>query len=322
MPTDLQKRAAQAIVNIFETGRVLGDYERVTLLANDPGHLTYGRAQTTLASGNLGLLIKNYCGQGGAKYAASLKPYLQRLSAKDLSLDTDAKLKSLLKQAGADSVMQKMQDDFFDGNYWQPACKAAAALGFASPLAIAVIYDSLIHGSWAAVRDLTNAKSGQPQKLGEKKWVAAYVNTRRNWLATHANSLLRKTVYRMDSFAQLVEAANWQLALPLDIRGINVDKNSLGHTAAIDDAPSQPAKPVKPEPAAGGGRVLRLENPPLKGDDVLALQKALAKEGYAINKDGVFGEGLQQALKSFQEENGLVSDGVAGPATCIILGIQ
>ncbi len=65
MLTDLQKRTAQAIVNIFETGRVRGDYAKVTLIPGDPGHLTYGRSQTTLASGNLHLLI-NACAHRGA----------------------------------------------------------------------------------------------------------------------------------------------------------------------------------------------------------------------------------------------------------------
>lgn len=41
MLTEKQKKAAQAIVNIFETGKVEGDYGKVTLLSGDPGHLTY-----------------------------------------------------------------------------------------------------------------------------------------------------------------------------------------------------------------------------------------------------------------------------------------
>lgn len=42
MLTDLQKKAVQAIVNIFETGKPLGDYGKVTLLPNDTGHHVYG----------------------------------------------------------------------------------------------------------------------------------------------------------------------------------------------------------------------------------------------------------------------------------------
>jgi chitosanase len=50
MVTDLQKRSAEAIVNVFETGTPRGDYGQVTVVPGDTGHLTYGRSQTTLAS--------------------------------------------------------------------------------------------------------------------------------------------------------------------------------------------------------------------------------------------------------------------------------
>ena len=72
MITELQKKVAQSIVNIFETGRPRGDYGQVTLLSGDSGHLTYGRSQTTLASGNLYLLIKAYCEAADAKFATML----------------------------------------------------------------------------------------------------------------------------------------------------------------------------------------------------------------------------------------------------------
>src|SRR5262245_13730978 len=107
--TDLQKRTAQAIVNIFETSHVLGDYSMVTLLAGDSGHLTYGRSQTTLASGNLFLLIRAYCQAAGAQFADALQPYLQRLSNLDLTLDSDASFRRTLQDAGVDPVMQETQ---------------------------------------------------------------------------------------------------------------------------------------------------------------------------------------------------------------------
>ena len=39
MLTPTQKKSAQAIVNIFETGFVLGDYGNVTVIPGDTGHL-------------------------------------------------------------------------------------------------------------------------------------------------------------------------------------------------------------------------------------------------------------------------------------------
>ena len=95
LPT-CKKRAAQAIVNIFETGRPLGDHGQVTLLRNDSGHLTYGRSQTTLASGNLHLLIESYCEAAGVEFATALCEYLERLANKDVSLDNDRPFRTLL----------------------------------------------------------------------------------------------------------------------------------------------------------------------------------------------------------------------------------
>jgi chitosanase len=60
MLKELHKKFTRAIVNIFLTGRVHGEYGQVTLLPGDSGHLTYGCSQTSLASGNLFLLIKAY----------------------------------------------------------------------------------------------------------------------------------------------------------------------------------------------------------------------------------------------------------------------
>jgi hypothetical protein len=120
--TDLQKKTAQAIVNIFETSRVRGEYGRVTVIPGDNGHLTYGRSQTTLASGNLHLLIKAYCEAPDASLAGRLRRYLVKLAACDVSLDRDMRLRALLEEAGQDVVMREVQDAFFDRVYWERPC--------------------------------------------------------------------------------------------------------------------------------------------------------------------------------------------------------
>lgn len=105
MITELQKKSAQAIVNVFETSLPQGDYSKVTLLRNDSGYLTYGRSQTTLASGNLFLLIKAYCDAPDAEFGEELSAYLGRLEDIDLSLDRDMTLRSVLREAGGDAVI-------------------------------------------------------------------------------------------------------------------------------------------------------------------------------------------------------------------------
>lgn len=312
MLSEWQKEAAKAIVNIFETGSARGDYARVTLLAGDSGHLTYGRAQTTLGSGNLHLLLKSYCASPQALHAPALRPYLPRLADIDLRLDADRTFCSLLREAGADPAMRETQDAFFDRVYWTPAVAAAEKLGLGEALSAAVVYDSVVHGSWSAMRDRTVAKVGLPGKSGARKWTQTYIAERRAWLAGHANALLRKTVYRMDTFAALAAAGNWSLALPMTVRGIRIDEDVVGaHVQA----------PVSASAEDTATRMLRLAEPRMTGSDVRALQEALVKEGYALNCDGVFGENLEKALKSFQREFGLVDDGVAGTATHLMLGI-
>lgn len=215
-----QKKVAQAIVNVFETGIARGDYSNITLIAGDTGHLTYGRSQTTLSSGNLFLLVQQYCAAPDAQFAARLQPYLPRLKACDIALDGDATLLRLLRAAGnTDPVMRTVQDSFFDRVYWQPANDAAFATGIATPLGVAVAYDSTIHGSWERMRDATIAKVGKVAAAGEERWIAVYVATRRAWLAGNANAALHPTVYRMDTFQHLITIGNWNLSLPLIAHG-------------------------------------------------------------------------------------------------------
>ncbi len=308
--TDLQKGAVQAIVNIFETGAPLGDYASVTLLEGDTGHLTYGRSQTTLASGNLYLLIKDYADTEDAVFADMLRPYLPRLEAIDLSLDEDSDFHAILRSAGADPAMHRVQDAFFDRVFWAPAARSAAYIDSTMALGMAVIYDSRIHGSWHAIRDRVIKEYGSLSDLGEKTWMWRYVAYRRNWLATHGNTLLRKTVYRMDSMQTLMGSEKWDLSLPFSVRGIVIDRSVLTGGAALrvsaDETPP---------------RLLRLRKPPMRGDDVRAMQKALSELGVSIRVDGVFGAKTESAVTRFQKKNRLTADGIVGPATRAALGI-
>jgi len=309
---EIKKKAAQAIVNVFETGTPYGDYSRVTLLQGDTGHLTYGRSQTTLASGNLYLLVKAYCNASGAELSDELSGFLQRLENIDLSLDHDLRFRRILREAGNDPVMQQVQDGFFDRIYWNPAFSTAEACGIKCELGVSVVYDSFIHGSWHRVKKLTDREAGPLEEVGETNWVAEYVLTRRNWLAHHSNPLLHKTVYRMDSFRQIITTQNWTLELPFVVRGVMIDKHMLMF------APSARADSPEDRP-----RLLKLSAPYMEGDDVKKLQEALKEHGIELEKvDGIFGPVTRDAVKKFQEQAGLESDGICGPATRAKLGLE
>ncbi len=313
--SEQQVRTAQAIVQIFETGRPQGHYGAVTLIAGDTGHLTYGKAQTTLASGNLYLLIKSYTDAPDARYGVRLAPYLLRLERKDVSLDQNEKLKEALKLAGDDPVMQQTQDRFFDEVYWAPAITSADYIGAKTALGTAIIYDSRIHGAWHHVRDDLIAKIGSLKDLGEKDWFAKYVDHRRKWLATHANPALHPTVYRMDAFKRLIAEDRWSLALPFDVRGQRLDAQSIG-LKPQDAPPRTSAEPVPPP------RMLSFKSPPLVGEDVRAVQTALRAAGHRVQANGLFNKSTERSVKRFQKDNGLAADGIVGPATRAALGLD
>ena len=310
MLTDLQKRTAQAIVNIFETSRVRGDYGKVTLLPGDSGHLTYGRSQTTLASGNLSLLINAYGEADGAQVAEPLRASLDRLAARDLTLDTDLAFRGLLRVAGDDPVMHDVQDRFFDRVYWSPSAVAASTLNIDTALGTGVVYDSRVHGSWGVMRDRTLQRYGAVAAIGEEAWISHYVDERRDWLATNSNSLLQRTVYRMDAFRGLIGEGRWDLGLPLRVRGVVIDEEGL-----LVPAPIRVSAQDETE------RTLLLRTPPMRGTDVEAVQRALVAAGVTVDVDGIFGPATAQAVIRFQGTRGMTVDGVVGPATRAALGL-
>jgi chitosanase len=297
-----QGLAARAIVNIFETGEVRGDCSAVTLLPGDTGRLTFGRAQTTLGSGNLHLLISRYCGTAGARFGARLRPWLQALAARSPAADTDQKLHNLLRASADDPVMRDVQDAFFDEVYWEPAARAAARLGIRSPLGTAVVYDGWVHGSWATLRDRTNA-AGSLASLGEHEWVRRYVRNRREWLGTHGNLLLRNTVYRMDAFQRLIDLEAWSLELPLVVRGHEI---SLATLSALP-----PNCYDGPQP---GSRPLGVQAPLQRGLDVRLVQLALSDQGCDVRADGIYGNASARFIRAFQRTSELPETGIADAA--------
>lgn len=301
MLSNLQKQTAQAIINIFETGQVVGDYSNVTSVEGDPGGLTYGRSQTTLMSGNLGKLIENYCNAENAKFVNELRPYLGQLNKPDKRLNYNQTLHNLLRQAGYDPVMQATQDTFFDRVYWNPSVEYANSIGIKTPLGVTVVYDSVVHGSWQLMRDRTIQNFDTVANIGEQSWIKHYIDTRRDWLANHRITLLHKTVYRMDAFKNLISTGNWELSLPLNVRNLPINEETLNKR--------------------NSGRVLSLKQPFMQGEDVRQVQEALVKLGYKVDVDGIFGPATAKAVKQFQQDKNLTVDGIVGQATRTAWGL-
>jgi len=205
--------------------------------------------------------------------------------------------------------MHDTQDQFFDRVYWLPSLLSARGARLSTALGTGVTYDSTIHGSWNLMRTRTDATFGDIQKLGEEAWVGRYVETRREWLATHSNELLHWTVYRMDAFAKLIQESKWNLELPLTVRGARIDAEALQ------------GAPVRISAETEVRRVLKLEIPYMIGEDVRDVQEALAAKHFSGALDGIYGPLTEANVRLFQTQNGLKPDGFVGPATRAALGL-
>ena len=84
-------------------------------------------------------------------------------------------------------------------------------------------------------------------------------------------------------------------------------------------AAKPPAAAVAPAPtglAALKGKTFKAGSPAGKDAGVLLIQQRLAQLGHALSKlDGIFGAETTAAVKLFQKNNGLTSDGVVGAGT-------
>jgi len=305
----LQKKTIEAIVNVFETGTPFGDYGAVTLLAGDSGHLTYGRSQTTLASGNLYLLLRDYANAPNGRHSLQVTPYLDRLRACDLTLDSDYPFRGLLSECGQDPVMEETQNAFFDNTYWVPALRAGAQMDITLPLSFAVAYDSHIQGGWATIAEKTKSSTGTIGNAGltEHAWITEYINNRKAWL-TAKSTLLAKTTYRMDAFTSLMANGKWKLDLPITVVGKVIDETVL-----------LGRQPIRVSADDSVQRLLYVASPFLSGPDVVQVQQALQQKGLTCNPDGVYTNSTALLIRTFQRQNGLAADGVVGPATRTLL---
>ncbi len=69
-----------------------------------------------------------------------------------------------------------------------------------------------------------------------------------------------------------------------------------------------------------GDRIIALRRPNVRGDDVTSLQHRLSALGFDPGRpDGIFGPKSEGALREFQRNAGIASDGVCGPATITAL---
>ncbi len=203
-----------AIVSIFETGKPSGNYAALAVL-NDGAGISYGFKQFTHRSGSLLQVVEKYLATDAASGRETIEsrlPILRRSTKLAIEqLAADERFRQALKAAAATSEMRAAQDAIAFERYMKAAVDECQAFGLTLPLSLAVVYDSIVHGSWRSL-----AEHLGPVR-DEETWIKAYVQHRHEWLKSIPR--LRTTSYRTTFFLKEIARGNWQLKLPMYVHG-------------------------------------------------------------------------------------------------------
>ncbi|HVF47288.1 MAG TPA: chitosanase [Pyrinomonadaceae bacterium] len=259
--TEIDKLKAMAMVHIFETSRPFGDYSACVVLDDGAG-VSYGINQFTHRSGSLREVVERYLATGalaGRNVLAAAMPLLKSTSRPAIDrLASDAAFKRALKAAASTPEMRTAQTAVAFERYLRPALDICRSRGFALPLSLAVVYDSVTHGSWERIAARVTPlgvirKASKDATLTEKAWITEYVRRRHLWL-THLPRL-RATNYRTRFFLGQIAIGNWELRLPLNVHGIRLTDAVLrgpSEFALCTISPSAPITPANGQPSSVG----------------------------------------------------------------------
>lgn len=196
-------------------------------MLDDGAGVSYGINQFTHRSGALAAVVETYLENGGQLAKEILQaalPTLKRKSAASINkLSLDARFKRALRVAAVTREMKAAQQQIAFEKYLRPALEICEARQFVLPLSLAVVYDSINHGSWERVsRKVSRLSLTQAGKLrsDEKEWITEYVRKRHLWLSSVKR--LKATCYRTQFFLDQIAVGNWDLRLPMTVHGFRL----------------------------------------------------------------------------------------------------
>lgn len=245
--SELQVKAAKALVNLYETGDLIGHYDALAILGDSAG-ISFGKTQTTENSGGLWKLIfEEYFSLSDPKplYKADFEQYRlvlynkEKDTGKKFALTHNDAFKDLLREsAQEDPQMRKAQDLYFHRNYFRPALQLASDYSITLPLILAMFYDFCIHSGpqgarkfvdrfdegWSDPPHLVSVPEDQWTEKHdlemEQAWGRGLIQSRHKWLTEFTSSdkdhqkVVRDSAYRTESMIDLLNRGLWNLQIP------------------------------------------------------------------------------------------------------------
>jgi chitosanase len=185
------------------------------------------RLQVTLGiqfdeAGDLPKLLKSYCAQNG-QFAAQISPYLSKLNTGNDTatvLSQSQRFRDLLRNAGADPVMQRLQKEMFKATSWDPALGWAKARRFSLPLSFLIVADSFLQSDQMLSRLIQRVRVPLPvtSQADEKNWVTGYTKIRNAWLKA-AGGAMAASSYRTECYLRLIARGDWDLTSDVVMNG-------------------------------------------------------------------------------------------------------
>jgi chitosanase len=218
------------VVSVFENGTPEIQYAYVEDLDDGRGY-TAGRAGFCTACGDLLTVVKTYTAQVPANPLARYLPTLTDLAASsDDSTRGLGGFEDAWRTAAKDPVFRTVQDGVTDALYVAPARKIAEDNGVRSALGIGILVDTAVQqgteadpDSLPSLVEKTNATVGGPPADGvdETTWLRGFLAVRRATLehpsSSDTSDVWKESVGRVDTFAALLDAGNFDLVTPFTI---------------------------------------------------------------------------------------------------------
>lgn len=210
----------------MEEGTTVQDYGLISLMHDGPSgniQITIGLGWTELTSDDLKKVLISYINSNGL-YGNDFKKYIDNGFGNPPSRYNDSNLIQLLKQAGSDPVMKKVQDDLWNKLYFYPALAFCTKNGLTYPLSVLVVYDSFVQSGSVPMYLRNQFTENIPVNGGdEKNWVSQYTQIRDHWLSNSANQAVRNSAYRTKVYLKLIKDGNWLLNGSIDCNGCIVN---------------------------------------------------------------------------------------------------